>query len=121
MTGVPSHRAGVATLNHLRPPEHADHPAYYGELATDVPTLAEHLRQPVMPTTSLASGTLVIPRKACRSPAVLTAALSLMRRERITGRSALIFRNMIRRTGLKAVSEAPCPMTSIHRSSWSTR
>jgi arylsulfatase A-like enzyme len=44
MTGVPSHRAGLATLNHLRPPEQADHPAYQGELATDVPTLAEHLR-----------------------------------------------------------------------------
>ena len=45
MTGVPSHRAGVATLDHLRPPEQADHPAYQGELASDVPTLAEHLRQ----------------------------------------------------------------------------
>lgn len=45
MTGVPSHRAGVATLDHLRPPEQADHPSYRGELANDVPTLAEHLRQ----------------------------------------------------------------------------
>lgn len=45
MTGVPSHRAGVATLDHLRPPEQADHPAYRGELASDVPTLAEHLRE----------------------------------------------------------------------------
>lgn len=45
MTGVPSHRAGVATLDHLRPPEQADHPSYRGELASDVPTLAEHLRQ----------------------------------------------------------------------------
>jgi arylsulfatase/uncharacterized sulfatase len=44
MTGVPSHRAGVATLDHLRPPEQADHPSYRGELASDVPTLAEHLR-----------------------------------------------------------------------------
>ena len=44
MTGVPSHRAGVATLDHLRPPEQADHPSYRGELANDVPTLAEHLR-----------------------------------------------------------------------------
>ena len=45
MTGVPSHRAGVATLDHLRPPEQADHPSYRGELASDVPTLAEHLRE----------------------------------------------------------------------------
>lgn len=45
MTGVPSHRAGVATLGHLRPPEQADHPSYRGELASDVPTLAEHLRE----------------------------------------------------------------------------
>ncbi|MDP2284720.1 MAG: arylsulfatase [Pseudohongiella sp.] len=45
MTGVPSHRAGVATLDHLRPPEQAEHPAYKGELANDVPTLAEHLKQ----------------------------------------------------------------------------
>ncbi|MDO9518971.1 MAG: arylsulfatase [Pseudohongiella sp.] len=45
MTGVPSHRAGVATLDHLRPPEHAGHPAYHGRIAPDVPTLAEHLRQ----------------------------------------------------------------------------
>jgi arylsulfatase A-like enzyme len=45
MTGVPSHRAGVATLDHLRPPEQADHPSYRGELAGDVPTLAEHLRE----------------------------------------------------------------------------
>lgn len=44
MTGVPSHRAGLATLNHLRPDEHAGHPAYQGELALDVPTLAEHLK-----------------------------------------------------------------------------
>lgn len=44
MTGVPSHRAGLATLNHLRPDEHAGHPAYQGELAPDVPTLAEHLK-----------------------------------------------------------------------------
>jgi len=43
MTGVPSHRAGVATLDHLRPPEQASYPAYQGELASDVPTLAEHL------------------------------------------------------------------------------
>jgi arylsulfatase A-like enzyme len=45
MTGVPSHRAGVATLDHLRPPEQAEHPSYRGELASNVPTLAEHLRQ----------------------------------------------------------------------------
>ncbi|ALO47447.1 arylsulfatase [Pseudohongiella spirulinae] len=44
MTGVPSHRAGLATLNHLRPEEHAGHPAYQGELAPDVPTIAEHLQ-----------------------------------------------------------------------------
>jgi len=44
MTGVPSHRAGMATLDHLRPVEHAGSPAYQGELAADVPTLAEHLR-----------------------------------------------------------------------------
>lgn len=44
MTGVPSHRAGVATLDHLRPPEQENHPSYRGELASDVPTLAEHLR-----------------------------------------------------------------------------
>lgn len=44
MTGVPSHRAGLATLNHLRPEEQAYHPAYQGELAPDVPTIAEHLR-----------------------------------------------------------------------------
>lgn len=44
MTGVPSHRTGLATLNHLRPEEQADHPAYRGELAPDVPTIAEHLR-----------------------------------------------------------------------------
>lgn len=43
MTGVPSHRAGVATLDHLRPPEQEYHPAYQGEIASDVPTLAEHL------------------------------------------------------------------------------
>jgi arylsulfatase A-like enzyme len=44
MTGVPSHRAGLATLNHLRPEEQAGHPAYQGELAPDVPTIADHLR-----------------------------------------------------------------------------
>lgn len=45
MTGVPSHRAGLATLGHLRPPEHDGFPEYQGELAADVPTLAEHLKQ----------------------------------------------------------------------------
>jgi len=45
MTGLPSHRAGVATLDHLRPIEHEPFPEYQGRLAADVPTLAEHLKQ----------------------------------------------------------------------------
>ena len=45
MTGVDSHRAGVANIAEAIPPEQAEDPHYRGSLGPDVSTLAERLRE----------------------------------------------------------------------------